>query len=81
MVTRDTKGKLMTVPYHVYFKDQVKEASDLVKQAAALAEDAGLKKYLSLRAEALLTDDYKASDLAWMDMKDNTLDMVIGPIE
>ena len=81
MVTRDTKGKLMTVPYHVYFKDQVKEASDLVKQAAALAEDAGLKKYLSLRAEALLTDDYKASDLAWMDMKDNTLYLVKGPIE
>ncbi len=81
MVRRDAKGKLITIPYHVYFKDEIKKASDLLLKAATLAEDAGLKKYLTLRSSALLKDDYLASDLAWMDMKDNTLDIVVGPIE
>ncbi|MDX1941601.1 MAG: hypothetical protein SFU99_13670 [Saprospiraceae bacterium] len=78
---RDEQGKLKTVPYREMFKDQVTKASDLLKKAAALAEDAGLKKYLELRAEALLSDNYQASDLAWMDMKSNRIDVVIGPIE
>lgn len=78
---RDAGGKLITVPYHVEFKEQVQRVSDLLKQAAALAEDAGLKKYLTLRAEAMLNDNYQPSDLAWMDMKTNKLDIVIGPIE
>ena len=49
--------------------------------AAALAEEPGLKRYLELRSEALLTDDYRASDMAWLDMRDNGIDVVIGPIE
>jgi len=81
MVRRDAKGKLYTIPYHVYFKDEVIQASDLLHRASALAEDSGLKKYLNLRAKALLNDQYQASDFAWMDMKSNTLDVVIGPIE
>jgi len=81
MVRRDANGKLYTIPYHVYFKDEVTQASDLLRQAAVLAEDPGLKNYLSLRAKALLNDQYQASDFAWMDMKSNTLDVVIGPIE
>ena len=56
-------------------------AAALLEQAAGLAEDPGLRKYLELRAKALRTDDYRASDLAWLDMKDNRLDLVIGPIE
>ncbi len=78
---RGTDGKLKTVPYHVQFKEEVQRAADLLKKAAALAEDSGLKKYLTLRADALLTDKYQPSDLAWMDMKNNKLDLVIGPIE
>ena len=78
---RDAGGKLITVPYHVQFKEEVKRASDLLKQAANLAEDAGLKNYLTLRAQALLNDKYQPSDLAWMDMKTNKIDVVIGPIE
>ena len=49
-----------------------------MRAAADLAEDLGLKNYLTLRADALLNDEYQESDLAWMDMKDNTLDVVIG---
>ena len=81
MVRRDKEGALQTIPYHVFFKDKVNKASDLLKKAAELAEDEALKKYLNLRAEALLTDDYFASDMAWMDMKTNGIDIVFGPIE
>jgi hypothetical protein len=71
----------MTVPFHEMFKPQLEKASGYLKQAAELAEDAGLKKYLQLRAEALLTDNYTASDIAWLDMKNNGIDIIIGPIE
>ena len=80
-IRRDDQGNLITVPYHKQFEETVKEVSDLLLEAAALAEDDGLKKYLELRAEAFLNDEYQASDLAWMDMKTNRLDVVIGPIE
>ena len=78
---RNEDGSLKTIPFHVQFESQVKEVSNLLLQAAALADDAGLKKYLELRAAAFLNDEYQESDFAWMDMKSNTLDIVIGPIE
>jgi len=78
---RDKEGKLIAIPYHIQFESQVKEVAKLLKKAANLAEDKGLKNYLNLRAEAFLTDNYQPSDFAWMDMKNNTLDIVIGPIE
>ena len=81
LIRRDKNGQLKNVPYHVAYADEVKRAAELLKKAADIADDEGLKKYLSLRAEALLTDDYLASDLAWMDMKNNTIDFVVGPIE
>ncbi len=74
-------GKLTSVPYHLYFATELQKASSLLKQAALLADDAGLKKYLNLRADALVTDNYTASDYAWLDMKNNGLDIIIGPIE
>lgn len=81
LIRRGEDGKLKSIPYHIAFKEQVDKASSLLKQAAGLAEDPGLKKYLEKRAEALLTDDYYESDVAWMEMKNNTIDFVIGPIE
>jgi len=81
LVRRDESGNLMTVPYHDAFAGQHQLASEKLKEAAELAEDPGLKEYLNLRAEALLTDDYQTSDMAWLDMKDNTIEVVIGPIE
>ena len=80
-VRRDETGKLYSIPYHKQFESEVKEVSNLLEEASGLAEDEGLKKYLKLRAKALLDDNYQPSDLAWMDMKTNTLDIVIGPIE
>ena len=81
VVRRDAAGKLVAVPYHQVYASRLARAADLLRQAAALAEDPGLRRYLELRAEALLTSDYRPSDMAWMDMKSNTIDIVIGPIE
>jgi Peptidase family M49 len=81
MVRRDSSGGLTAVPYHEAFAQPSRRAAARLREAAALADDKGLKRYLELRAGALETDDYQPSDLAWMDMKSNTLDLVIGPIE
>jgi len=81
VIVRNADGKLESVPYHIAYKEKIDKAADLLREAAELAEDEGLKKYLSLRADALQTDDYYASDLAWMDMKNNKIDFVVGPIE
>lgn len=81
LVRRDENGELMTVPYHEAFAEQHQLTSDKLKEAAELAENEELKKYLNLRAEALLDDEYQSSDMAWLDMKDNTIEVVIGPIE
>jgi len=81
LVRRDVDGNLTTIPYHEAFREQHKLASQKLKAAAKLAEDPGLKKYLNLRADALLNDNYRPSDMAWMDMKNNLIEVVIGPIE
>jgi hypothetical protein len=81
LLRRDAKGALQVVPYHQAYADGVTRAAALLEQAAGFAEDAGLKAYLQARATALRTDDYRASDRAWLDMKDNRIDVVIGPIE
>lgn len=81
LVRRDSAGRLFAVPYHEAFAEQHNLAAQKLREAAAIAEEPQLKRYLELRAEALLTGDYRASDLAWMDMKENGLDVIIGPIE
>lgn len=81
VVRRDAQGRLVAIPYHHAFVVQHQLAARKLREAAALAEDAGLRRYLTTRADALLSDEYQASDIAWLDMKSNTLDIVIGPIE
>jgi hypothetical protein len=80
-ITRDPGGALAVVPYRVRFATELRRAAALVKEAAALSPDPGLRRYLELRADALVSDDYRASDMAWLDMKGNRIDLVIGPIE
>lgn len=81
LIRRNDDKSLKVVWYHEAYQEKLKKASDLIKKAATLAEDAGLKKYLELRAEALLTSNYQPSDFAWMEMKTNRIDFVVGPIE
>ncbi len=80
-IRRDAAGRLTAIPYSRFLAAPYERAARRLEEAAALAEDAGLKNYLTLRARALRTDDYQPSDLAWMDMKTNGIDVVIGPIE
>jgi hypothetical protein len=81
MVRRDAAGKLTAIPFSRFFATQHERAARRLDEAAALAEDPGLRTYLTLRARALRTDDYQPSDFAWMDMKNNTIDVIVGPIE
>lgn len=81
LVKRDEKGNLILVPFYEAYKENHLRASELLKKASTLAETDDLKKFLNLRADALLTDDYDESDIAWLDMTENTLDIIIGPIE
>jgi hypothetical protein len=81
VLRRDDKGALKVVPYHVEYADGVGRAAQKLETAAKLAEQPGLRRYLEARAQALRTDDYGASDRLWLDMKDNRIDLVIGPIE
>jgi hypothetical protein len=81
LIRKGEDGILKSIPYHIAFEEQVKEAAELLVKAAALAEEPGLKNYLVKRAQALLTDEYFESDVAWMEMKNNTIEFIVGPIE
>ncbi len=80
-VRRADDGSLYTVPYHVEFAEELEAAAALLLEAADLAEHGGFANYLRLRADALVTDDYQPSDFAWMDVRDNPIELVIGAIE
>jgi hypothetical protein len=81
LVRRDEQGALSLIAYSEVYSEQLAQISALLLEAAELAEDADFVKYLKLRAAALTSDDYQASDMAWMDMKSNPVELVIGPIE
>lgn len=81
LVRRNTAGELLAIPYNVAFRDQLVAVAELLRQAASLAEDSGFRRYLQIRADALESNDYQPSDFAWMEMRDNAIDLVIGPIE
>jgi hypothetical protein len=81
LVRRDAEGKLTLQPYSEAYRPQLERAAALLRQAADLASDAEFANYLRLRADALLSDDFQPSDMAWMDMKNNPIELVIGPIE
>src|SRR5690606_1976069 len=81
LVRRNAEGRLVGVPYHEAFAEQHRRAAASLRRAAALAQDPLLRRYLELRADAPLSDDYQPSDFAWMDMRDNPLDFIVGPIE
>jgi len=73
-------GELVSIPYSDEYKDDLTRAADLLREAANLTDNATLKTFLNLRAEAFLSNDYYESDLAWMDL-DAPIDITIGPYE
>ena len=78
---RDSVGSLITIPFHIRFQKRLQKAAELLIEASSLAESKTLKNHLMFRAEALVTDEFFKSDMAWMDMKDNQIDIICGPIE
>ncbi|MGB5412641.1 MAG: hypothetical protein WBN09_13995 [Woeseiaceae bacterium] len=81
LIRRDENGKLKLVPYHVEYAAELQQTAELLRQAAKLSESPDFANYLKLRAAALISDDFQVSDMWWMDVKDNVVDVVIGPIE
>ncbi len=73
-------GQFKTVKYSDEYKLELEKLAALLKEAAAATDNASLKKFLDLRADAFLSNDYLASDFAWMDL-DAPVDITIGPYE
>jgi len=80
-VIRRKNGKLTAIPYNVEYKEELEKISALLNEAAEYADNPSLKKYLTLRAKAFQTNDYYESDMAWMDLKNHRIEVVIGPYE
>jgi hypothetical protein len=81
IVTRREDGSLMLTPYSKAYGPPLNRAAEHLRKASQLADDPVFAEYLALRATALLDDNYQPSDLRWMDMTNNTIDFVVGPIE
>ncbi len=81
IISRNDEGQLITIAYSEMYSDEINRAAAILEKAATFADDKEFANYLNIRAKALRTDEYQASDLAWMDMKNNPIDVVIGAIE
>ncbi len=80
-VIKRNGSKLIAVPYSEEYKSDLEKISALLNEAADYADNPSLKKYLTLRAKAFKTNDYFESDMAWMDLKNHEIEVVIGPYE
>ncbi|MCB2098060.1 MAG: hypothetical protein KDE05_10530 [Parvularculaceae bacterium] len=80
VIRRNDDGGLIAIPYSEYYKEQLEPAANLLRQAAAITTNPSLKKFLSLRADAFLSDDYFESEMAWMDLE-GPIEVAIGPYE
>ena len=80
-VIRGSKDSLKAIPYSDFYQPELGRAAKLLMEAADYADNPSLKKYLTLRAKAFESNDYYESDMAWMDLKNNNIEVVIGPYE
>jgi hypothetical protein len=81
VVQRNSEGQLTSVAFSELYSDRINRIAAILDKASSLADDKEFANYLTLRAAAIRHDDFQASDFAWMDMKNNPIDVVIGPIE
>jgi len=80
VIRRDADGSLIAIPYRDYYKEWLEPAAALLRQAASITKNDSLKKFLTLRADSFLSDDYYESEMAWMDL-DGPIEVAIGPYE
>ena len=74
-------GQLEALPYHIVYRSFLEPAAKSLRDAARLTSDSAFANFLRLRADALLTDDYFKSDLAWLDLKNPKFDIIFAPYE
>jgi len=79
-IRRSEEGQFEITPYSSEYRAELTRAAGLLREAAALTADATLKKFLTTRADAFLSNDYYASDVAWMEL-DSAIEPTIGPYE
>lgn len=80
-IVRWQQQELEAVPYHIAFRAFLEPAAKALRAAASLSDDAAFAKFLRLRADALLSDDYFPSDLAWLELKNPKFDIIFAPYE
>ncbi|MGC2198379.1 MAG: Zn-dependent hydrolase [Terriglobales bacterium] len=73
--------QLEALPYHIAYRSFLEPAAKALQDASKLSADPAFANYLRLRADALLTDDYYPSDLAWLDLKNPKFDIIFAPYE
>jgi hypothetical protein len=80
VVVRDGE-KLSTIPYHVAYKQFLDPAAGALEEASELSDDSAFARFLKMRAGALLSDDYYASDVAWVELANPRFDLILAPYE
>src|SRR5919109_1112198 len=80
-IVRRNGDELVGIPYHIAYRQFLEPAAKDLREAAALSVDKAFADFLRLRADALLSDDYYKSDLAWVDLKDPKIDVIFAPYE
>src|SRR5207302_7940839 len=80
-IVRRNGDELVGIPYHIAYRQFLEPAAKDLREAAALSDDKDFANFLRLRADALLSDDYYKSDLAWVDLKDPKIDVIFAPYE
>lgn len=80
VIRRTEDGGLKAIPYSEYYREWLEPAADLLREAAAITQNESLRNFLTLRADAFLSDDYYQSEMAWMDL-DGPIEVAVGPYE
>jgi len=80
-VIRQQGSDLQAIPYHVMYRSLLEPAAKALREAAALSNDKSFAEFLRNRADALLSDDYYASDVAWLDLERPKIDVIFAPYE
>lgn len=80
VVKRDGDG-FIAVPYSEEYAEFLQPAAEKLREAAEITTNPSLKRFLNLRADAFLDDDYFESEMAWMDLEDTPIEVAIGPYE